>query len=944
MGGMWSKDKKPLVPSGLWTMRVFLIWLCLAGVSTRAQDTLVPPSLSSSLPPAVSPVFQDIFQSPATTLSPTEGPVDILDETRLEVCVRNLAAADGNGDEKLSGDEFRAFVRLYALESACERRTSLTVAQTLAFTTFACLCRTEPGNTFACCLPRNAAVSIPGSSGSPTIQETRALSALCIAIDLTLVNQCPPTLAPSNTDRVVPDEVTLIPTSVPSASVETNATAQPSSSVQPSTWHPTSSPSMTVVPSFEPTDFAALDETDLEVCLRHLVQADLNSDRSLNGEEFTDFVQSYVLETACVEVSSLSLVQATLFSTLACRCLTQLPIDLTCCLPRNMAVGVVGAREDDDPTTVQTRALSTICVRVAATVDDTCPVTTTIPSVSPTPSPTVMPTFSPESLIDCAQDLRNVDDGDETLGRTEFASLIAVRTGCEVTTLDVSQQLSFDSLACPCLFEAVPSQEVGDCCLANSTLVLPPLVEPTDSQLLELMAVCVAAEESTAPCFPTIQPTLSPSVEVNPDLINLNINECQQDMLAADVDGDMELTLDEFLLFVQAFGERMCNPQDTLNLIQQGAFSTLACACLVRPSEPLSCCLPANARINIEGADQEDLTNVQRARLFSICAATDATIQDQCPPGAGEEAAPTAAPLVSIDLDYCTDHMVTADANEDNRIDMEEYEIFVQGYGESECEDNDLGDNALSLQQRLLFYSLACTCLTLPDSGLDCCRPAEAAIPISGAGSPQVRTESEIRRLSTICLSTRTSIGVRCFEPPEPVAGPTRAPGGNTACIEHLLEADEDGDEELDVDEFLVFLQLLGDCPFWTELSVGQVSAFATLSCTCLLEPDRTLDCCIPAQARLNVQAASLPASDRTFLQQSHLLSVCSVSQATVWNDECQELSTEGPSGPPADMPFVPPNTVVPVNSIVTSTAMKWQPSLLTLQLVATAAALFFSA
>jgi hypothetical protein len=126
----------------------------------------------------------------------------------------------------------------------------------------------------------------------------------------------------------------------------------------------------------------------------------------------------------------------------------------------------------------------------------------------------------------------------------------------------------------------------------------------------------------------------------------INFSGCYSDLVMADGDSDGFVYSAEYLVFVQAYGKRVCAYTNELSLQQLATFNTLACICRSQDNTADDCCLGSNAQIPTSGAETpvDQQTPNQKNYLTSVCKLTDATIDGQCPPVNNTAMAPASSP------------------------------------------------------------------------------------------------------------------------------------------------------------------------------------------------------------------------------------------------------------------------------------------------------------
>lgn len=146
--------------------------------------------------------------------------------------------------------------------------------------------------------------------------------------------------------------------------------------------------------------------------------------------------------------------------------------------------------------------------------------------------------------------------------------------------------------------------------------------------LLALLAASRADEQPEGNRFEGIDPDLI----VNPPE-GLDLDGCFRDLAQADLDGSGAIEKDEYLNFINVYGERICWYQEELTLEQHGAFNSLACICRSQEGNDSSCCLLDNAKLPTTNALNPELRTEEQLLFMTVaCVVTDGTLEHLCTP------------------------------------------------------------------------------------------------------------------------------------------------------------------------------------------------------------------------------------------------------------------------------------------------------------------------
>lgn len=151
----------------------------------------------------------------------------------------------------------------------------------------------------------------------------------------------------------------------------------------------------------------------------------------------------------------------------------------------------------------------------------------------------------------------------------------------------------------------------------TSSLVSPstvPATDPSDSPTTTI--------PSALPSRTPGRPTTAPVTE--------EFENCFTDLVTADVDGSGAIEWEEYLGFINIYGQRFCWQQDELAIGQIANFNRLACRCREETGDA-TCCLSGNARLPLTNAlDARERTREQFEFFAIVCQSTEATISDLC--------------------------------------------------------------------------------------------------------------------------------------------------------------------------------------------------------------------------------------------------------------------------------------------------------------------------
>ena len=268
-------------------------------------------------------------------------------------------------------------------------------------------------------------------------------------------------------------------------------------------------------------------------------------------------------------------------------------------------------------------------------------------------------------------------------------------------------------------------------------------------------------------------------------------SSCIPAISASDLDSNGYLNEIEFLLLAQMISG--C----TMSVITQSlndAFVDLRSrGCIVAPSnETVNCWQPPQPGVFIRPAFliPNERSAIELNFLTEICQLINDVVPDDC------VHTPTMTPSILLQEDdikdfvFCTEQLLSADQNNDEVLDQDEYLIFLQHHGQ--CPELQ----SLNIGHQAVFLTLASEC-----TDANCALPGNAKLNISGAAiSMDNRTDDQNNRLVRVC---RTAWGLTKGE--KCVKSPIITPA--TWCSESLVVADTDDDGFLGKEEYLMFMR-----------------------------------------------------------------------------------------------------------------------------------------
>lgn len=130
-----------------------------------------------------------------------------------------------------------------------------------------------------------------------------------------------------------------------------------------------------------------------------------------------------------------------------------------------------------------------------------------------------------------------------------------------------------------------------------------------------------------------------------PDDRVIDFEGCFADIAASDEDNSGNIEKEEYLNFINVYGQRLCWSQETMTLQQHGTFNVLACLCQTRGRTAdvfadvdqldRTCCIGSNAKLPTAGVNEspEARSDEDSAFLTRVCRLTDRTLEFSCDDG-----------------------------------------------------------------------------------------------------------------------------------------------------------------------------------------------------------------------------------------------------------------------------------------------------------------------
>ena len=116
-------------------------------------------------------------------------------------------------------------------------------------------------------------------------------------------------------------------------------------------------------------------------------------------------------------------------------------------------------------------------------------------------------------------------------------------------------------------------------------------------------------------------------------------------------------------------------------------------------------------------------------------------------------------PYEGVNYTGCEKDILASDFDGNQQVSKEEYESFVYKTAVRRCQEWP----ELTLEQELLYNSLACECKSSPDQRADCCIGDRSHLPTNGALEPDTRSPVETVFLERVCTVTYGTLpGTNC--------------------------------------------------------------------------------------------------------------------------------------------------------------------------------------
>lgn len=472
-------------------------------------------------------------------------------------------------------------------------------------------------------------------------------------------------------------------------------------------------------------------ETD---CFAALVASDANGDGKLEQEtEFVAFANAYgnALYPDCYEPSDSSdLLLLGVYTTLSAgSCLTCSPKP-SCCF--NLQVSIDGAA-NSDRTSEQQSALQTICDSTSAVIFN-CTVSDPVAGI---------PNVDEESFSQCLEKLIAADgNSDEIITKEEFSAVATLPSNCSAAdqeAFDIFRQGLYSSI----ILSQCPIQDFLSCSLDSSgrnisASGLSASNGRTDEETTTLQTICGLTE--SVQLFPC-------GVGEILDNSNLTSTICSEALTSADVNGDGELSREEYVIFLNAVND--CTEEITeLGVNQQASFASLAC--LSDPTE--ECKSDSISTISLGSMDSNTLSSICLSSDLFGCG--DVVIQ---PPNVAN----------FTNFSGCFDDIVAADENGDSFLSLDEfYNLHVLRAG-----DRCKIEPSLTETQRTTFEGLVCTSCIASGDGFSCCSKVSNTSVVSITGAANEDSQTFIQ--TTILLAVCASVELECIDIAPAPATPT---------------------------------------------------------------------------------------------------------------------------------------------------------------------------
>lgn len=122
-------------------------------------------------------------------------------------CWSDLNKADRNGNGFVTRNEYLNFIQEYG-KRICFETDALTLQQISTFNTLACICRSQEGASYDCCIGDAAQIPTAGAlDTSRTPTQKHYLTSVCKLTDATIDGRCPPEFV----DRETPPPLLVAP-------------------------------------------------------------------------------------------------------------------------------------------------------------------------------------------------------------------------------------------------------------------------------------------------------------------------------------------------------------------------------------------------------------------------------------------------------------------------------------------------------------------------------------------------------------------------------------------------------------------------------------------------------------------------------------------------------------------------------------------------------------
>jgi hypothetical protein len=558
-------------------------------------------------------------------------------------------------------------------------------------------------------------------------------------------------------------------------------------------------------------------QLDLGICLNNVKSADSNRDGFLNMSEYLDLIELY--DISCdLNSTELSSKQVEVFMQLShCPCKSDPYASSSCCTPETSNIDVQAAFKGiESLTLLEQIGLNLLCLHAWVFARDIiCSESrspTNIPSQEPLEEPSDEPSKQPSPEI--SQSPTKV---------TTVSPALPPTTGLEIPT---APPLSSPPITGPTNLPTLPLT-VNEPTLPPIFQTNSPILPPTTGLEIPSLAP-VVLPTLPIPTLPVNSPTVLPSLTLtidepsrSPSLPSSSFSGCMQDLKAADVNKDQQLTLDEFTVFLRKLAD--CTGISEGNTFIAKAFLTIQC--FGSSIQNLLACISSTLDISAAYVPVQQQTFDQTSRVHLICdvstvalltaqdcvdvptpapvqvpvvvpkqapvslpttlrpAESPSTVIPTAKPSASptiikdepRTPAPTASPTSSSYGDEqflaCTSNLVIVDTDSDALLSQAEYLNFIRQ--QSACDSI----TALSSAQDAVFNSFAGSCLFAENADPNCALPRNARVSIDGAATADdLRTDDQRRNLKNLCIETENVLSDTCTQAPAFVAPPFGSP------------------------------------------------------------------------------------------------------------------------------------------------------------------------